>query len=480
MSSIGSFWRILKVNYFRNNKWQQILVAVVFIFFSSASFAVGFGKIKVYSYLNELLSAEIELIGVENIHTDLLVANLASPKDFVRANMARPFFLTKLSFEIIRHEEQTVIYVSSINSVKNPFLNFLVELSLPDGKLVKGYTILIDPPPKTIGLSKRPQALKKRKALVNETTKFDLPKSVENTSAIAVPENNKIMATTAPNNADNIIADSAAVANALGDNIEINNPTKTTGLLSGVVSMLKVNPLLVPSVIDSKQLEEKNAANSTKTEQQANNVTTLKDLLAQDTTKVTEPVAVKVMPTDSNIITNIAKTETTPKLIEPQNNTAVADKTLYKKYGLQLILSFLMVLISCVFIIKILRRSHIAAIDATDLNPEESADLTDIDEAIAEITRQESHHYDEEIDLSSNDLPGDSITVQPEFEAIDLELLSDNNGVVDLKINLAKQYIEAGDSVNAKSILTEIIDIAGPVQKEAIENILKTLITSAA
>ena len=98
------------MHYNRNNKWLA-LTAVVFVLFSSPSFAVGFGKIKVYSYLNEFLSAEIELIGVENIHTDLLVANLASSKDFVRANVARPFFLTKLTFEIIRYEDQTVIYV---------------------------------------------------------------------------------------------------------------------------------------------------------------------------------------------------------------------------------------------------------------------------------------------------------------------------------------------------------------------------------
>jgi Tfp pilus assembly protein FimV len=189
----GLFWRSWTVHYNINNKWRS-LVAVIFIFFSSTSFAVGFGKIKVYSYLNEFLSAEIELLGVENIHTDLLIANLASSKDFVRANMARPFFLTKLSFELIRYEDQTVLYVSSTKPVKHPFLDFLVELSWPDGKLVKGYTILIDPPPKGNALANRDKSLKKRKALIADNTKFDSPESVEITgTSLGVKKNLSIM-----------------------------------------------------------------------------------------------------------------------------------------------------------------------------------------------------------------------------------------------------------------------------------------------
>ena len=504
------------MNYIIKNKWQT-LITVVLIFFSSTSFAVGFGKIKVYSYLNELLSAEIELIGVENIHTDLLLVNLASPKDFVRANMVRPFFLTKLSFEIIRHEEQTVIYVSSTTPVKNPFLNFLVELSLPDGKLVKGYTVLIDPPPKTTGLINRPQALKKRKTLVNETTKFDLPKSIErigtsvegkHTSAIIAPENKPTtiipeVVHTLTSHEENIITDSAAVENALGDNIEINKPTKATGLLSGIALTLKANPLFASSMIDSKQLEGKNAADLTKVEQPPKNMTTLKDLLAQNNTDATDPTIVKTIPTGSNAFKGFDKTENVIKgtkvTTQQQNNTSdVANKILYKKYGMQLILSFLMVLISCFFIIKILRRSHIASvseqeeenpIDLNEFNPGESNDLADIDKAIAEIKLHELYHYEaEKLDLSSNDLLSNNIELENtvdfeladhEFEEVNIELSSNNKSEIELKIKLAKQYIEAGDSISAKNIFDEVVDIAAPEQKNEIENILKTLIISA-
>ena len=39
-----------------------------------------------------------------------------------------------------------VILVSSSQPVKEPFINFLLEVSWPKGQLLKEYTVLLDPP----------------------------------------------------------------------------------------------------------------------------------------------------------------------------------------------------------------------------------------------------------------------------------------------------------------------------------------------
>ncbi len=122
---------------------QVILLMIVMN--SNFAMALGLGEIKVYSYLNEPLNAEIVVTGIEDLDTSNIIAELASPKDFMRTGIPRPFFLTKLKFETKRNEGVTVIHLSTTQAIKNPFLDFLVQLVWPDGKIIKNYTVLLDP-----------------------------------------------------------------------------------------------------------------------------------------------------------------------------------------------------------------------------------------------------------------------------------------------------------------------------------------------
>lgn len=123
---------------------KQLVLLMIFMHVNFAM-AVGLGEIKVYSYLNEPLNAEIALTGIEDLDTSNIIAELASPKDFMRTGIPRPFFLTKLKFETKRNEGVTVIHLSTTQAIKNPFLDFLVQLVWPDGKIIKNYTVLLDP-----------------------------------------------------------------------------------------------------------------------------------------------------------------------------------------------------------------------------------------------------------------------------------------------------------------------------------------------
>lgn len=127
------------------------LVKYIFLLFmlvcSNHVMAVGLGKLTVNSHLNELLSAEIVLTGVNDIEINNIIASIASPKDFMRAGIPRPFFLSDLRFETKRKNNTTIIHIYTKKIIKNPFLDFLIELVWPDGKLIKGYTILLDPKP---------------------------------------------------------------------------------------------------------------------------------------------------------------------------------------------------------------------------------------------------------------------------------------------------------------------------------------------
>jgi len=129
-----------------SHKYAPVLAAIVLACPQSVS-ALALGDLKVRSSLNEPLDAEIELLpgGSEEI-ADLRAA-LASREEFQRAGMERPYLLTRLRFQLEdRPGGKAAIRISTKQPVREPFLNFLLELNWPKGRLVREYTALLDPP----------------------------------------------------------------------------------------------------------------------------------------------------------------------------------------------------------------------------------------------------------------------------------------------------------------------------------------------
>ena len=112
------------------------------------SLALGLGEIDVNSFLNQPLKAEIEVISARAGEIDDLLVGLASRDAFTRAGLARPNNLSDLRFTVQKSEEgdSAVILVTTKAAIKEPFLNFLVEADWSKGRLLREFTILLDPP----------------------------------------------------------------------------------------------------------------------------------------------------------------------------------------------------------------------------------------------------------------------------------------------------------------------------------------------
>jgi pilus assembly protein FimV len=109
--------------------------------------ALGLGEVSLKSSLNQPLVAEIELLEVRDLATGELVPSLASPEDFTRAGIDRQFMLNDLTFTpVIKANGKSYIRVTSNKPVREPYLNFLVEVLWPSGRLLREYTLLLDPP----------------------------------------------------------------------------------------------------------------------------------------------------------------------------------------------------------------------------------------------------------------------------------------------------------------------------------------------
>ncbi|MFJ2319911.1 FimV/HubP family polar landmark protein [Pseudomonas sp. NPDC087817] len=114
--------------------------------YSTLSLALGLGDITVHSALNQPLKADIALFDVGGLTQNDLSVSLATADEFGRAGVERVFFLSDLKFTPILHGNRQMIRVTSSKPVNEPFLNFLVQLNQPNGRLLREYTVLIDPP----------------------------------------------------------------------------------------------------------------------------------------------------------------------------------------------------------------------------------------------------------------------------------------------------------------------------------------------
>jgi FimV-like protein len=113
--------------------------------YSTLASALGMGDITLHSALNQPLNAEIELVETAGLSAEDIVAKLASPEAFARAGVDRQFFFNDLRFTPVIKGNRGVIRVVSNKPVTEPYLQFLVQLSRPNGDLQHEYTLLLDP-----------------------------------------------------------------------------------------------------------------------------------------------------------------------------------------------------------------------------------------------------------------------------------------------------------------------------------------------
>lgn len=124
----------------------KLTLAVALALGSTNALALGLGMIQVKSGLNEPLVAEIPVTGGPDETASVSVA-LAAAADFERVGLSRSRILVPLEFAVATGAKgNAVIKVTTKEPVRDPFLDFLIEVNWAKGKLLREYTVLLDPP----------------------------------------------------------------------------------------------------------------------------------------------------------------------------------------------------------------------------------------------------------------------------------------------------------------------------------------------
>src|SRR5882762_7811551 len=138
------------------------MIAAAFWLTSPMVHAAGLGQLSVISPLGQPLNAEIEIVSLQPGEEEGLVARLAPPDAFRAAGIDFNPALVTVRFTIERRGGRPLLRVRTTQAVNDPFLEMLVELQWTTGRLVREYTVLLDPPeyrgPQAIAAAPAPRA----------------------------------------------------------------------------------------------------------------------------------------------------------------------------------------------------------------------------------------------------------------------------------------------------------------------------------
>ncbi|HSE11231.1 MAG TPA: FimV/HubP family polar landmark protein [Rudaea sp.] len=126
---------------------MKLSLAIALALAGSNAFALGLGTIQVKSGLNQPLDAEIPVLTESAAEATELTVDLASAEDFERVGLNRARLTVPLEMAVTTNARgQTVIKVTTKEAVREPLIDFLIVANWTKGKLLREYTVLLDPP----------------------------------------------------------------------------------------------------------------------------------------------------------------------------------------------------------------------------------------------------------------------------------------------------------------------------------------------
>jgi pilus assembly protein FimV len=131
---------------FMGQKALKGVTASVLCLAMSSSWAMGLGKLSVQSALGEPLRAEIDITSMANEESSNLKVRVAPPDSYRAAGVEYNAVLPSTQVTLLRRANgQPYLKVVSNKSVQEPFVDVILEISWPTGRLVREYTMLFDP-----------------------------------------------------------------------------------------------------------------------------------------------------------------------------------------------------------------------------------------------------------------------------------------------------------------------------------------------
>jgi len=139
------------------SKINKISLAVCLAFMPIYGLAAGLGKLSVDSGLGEPLKAQIDLLSVTPDELSSLSAAIASEEAYAVQGIPRLGVHSSIKVELAKNPDGSpVLKLRSQQPIDDPYLDMLIQVDWASGRLLREYTILLDPPGYKQSLSEEP------------------------------------------------------------------------------------------------------------------------------------------------------------------------------------------------------------------------------------------------------------------------------------------------------------------------------------
>jgi pilus assembly protein FimV len=129
------------------SKINKISLAVCLAFMPIYGFTAGLGKLNVDSGLGEPLKAQIDLLSVTPDELSTLTASIASEEAYAVQGIPRLGVHNSIRVELGKNPDGSpVLRLRSQQPIDDPYLDMLIQVDWASGRLLREYTILLDPP----------------------------------------------------------------------------------------------------------------------------------------------------------------------------------------------------------------------------------------------------------------------------------------------------------------------------------------------
>ena len=122
------------------------LVAAASLTFSPMAWSLGLGDVTVESFLNQPLQVKIDLISRETDDLASVSAKLASADDYELIGASRESMPYPIRFSVEDLEGDVYLQGTSDLPITSPIVRLIVEVNWSSGRLLREYTVFLDPP----------------------------------------------------------------------------------------------------------------------------------------------------------------------------------------------------------------------------------------------------------------------------------------------------------------------------------------------
>lgn len=108
-------------------------------FYAISSYALALSEAELKSQLNQQLDVRIKLLTDQPAELDDLKISLSYSAE---NNVSR----YQLKYEVLKSDEGNFLKITTHDAIREPIIEFTLDIGWSDGQLVREYSFLIDPP----------------------------------------------------------------------------------------------------------------------------------------------------------------------------------------------------------------------------------------------------------------------------------------------------------------------------------------------